>query len=145
MLMEAGLRPEMNQIEIHPYFKQDELIQFCRDNDILVTAYSPLGSRHLMTNEESIAKNPVILEIAQKQNCTPAQAVLAWGINRGVCVIPKSVNADRIKENFGANGVQLDEEDMNKIAALNRNLRNAKGLYAVLPGGPYTYENLWDE
>ena len=145
MLMEAGLRPEMNQIEIHPYFKQDELIQFCRDNDILVTAYSPLGSRHLMTNEESIAKNPVILEIAQKQNCTPAQAVLAWGMNRGVCVIPKSVNADRIKENFGANGVQLDEEDMNKIAALNRNLRNAKGLYAVLPGGPYTYENLWDE
>ena len=145
MLIESGLKPEMNQIEIHPYFKQDELIQFCRDNDILVTAYSPLGSRHLMTNEESITKNSVILEIAQKHNCTPAQAVLAWGMNRGVCVIPKSVNAERIRENFGANGVQLDDDDMSHIATLNRNLRNAKGLYAVIPGGPYTYESLWDE
>ncbi len=144
-LISTGETPEMNQIEIHPYFQQDELIEFCKDNGILVTAYSPLGSRHLMKNEESITKNPVVLEIAEKHNSTPAQVILAWGMQRGTIVIPKSVNNERIKENFGANSVQLDEEDMRKIAALNKNLRNAKGLYAVLPGGPYTYENLWDE
>ena len=144
-LMANGEKPEMNQIEIHPYFQQDELIQFCKYNGILVTAYSPLGSRHLMKKEESITKNSVVLEIAQKHNSTPAQVVLAWGIERGTIVIPKSVNAERIKENFGANNVQLDEEDMRKMALLNKNQRNATALYAVFPDGPYTYENIWDK
>lgn len=144
-LIASGEKPEMNQIEIHPYFQQDELIQFCKVNEILVTAYSPLGSRHLMTNEESIAKNSVIVDIAKKHSCSPAQVILAWGMQRDVIVIPKSVNSERIKENFGAVSVNLDSEDMDKITSLNRNLRNAKGLYAVLPGGPYTYENIWDE
>lgn len=144
-LMIADEKPEMNQIEIHPYFQQDELIGFCQENGILVTAYSPLGSRHLMVDNESIVKNSVILKIAQKHNCTPAQVILAWGMQRNTIVIPKSVNAGRIKENFGANNVLLDKEDMDKIGRLNRNHRNAKGLYAVFPGGPYTYEGIWEE
>lgn len=144
-LMTAQEKPEMNQVEIHPYFQQDELIQFCKDNNVLVTAYSPLGSRHLMKNEDSIVTNPIVQEIAQKHNSTPAQVILAWGMQRETIVIPKSVNAKRINENFGANSVALDDDDMKKMKGLNRNLRNAKAFYAVFPGGPYTYENIWDE
>ena len=141
----SAVKPEVNQVEVHPYFQQDKLIAFCKENNILVTAYSPLGSRHMMQSEESITKNPVVQKIAEKHNCTEAQVILAWGMERNTAVIPKSVNTERIRENFGSLQVKLDESDMSELAKLNRNLRNAKGLYAVVPHGPYTYKNLWDE
>lgn len=144
-LIATGKKPEMNQVEIHPYFQQEELVAFCRENDIMVTAYSPLGSRHLMKNEDSITKNPIILEIADKYQCTPAQVILAWNLKRGIIVIPKSVNAERIVENFGATSIELDEQDMNKIKTLDRNVRNATGMFAVHPGGAYTYKSIWEE
>ncbi len=141
----AVIQPEVNQVEVHPYFQQNELIDFCQANEILVTAYSPLGSRHIVNSDDSITKNPVVGEIAHKHNCTGAQVVLAWGMQRNLSVIPKSVNAERIRENFGSVYVKPDEADMVKLAELNRNQRNSKGLYAVVPRGPYTYKNIWDE
>ena len=124
--------------------KLNELIDFCKSQNIIVTAYSPLGSRHLMKSDETMTKNPVIVNIAQKYNCTEAQLILAWGMQRGTAVIPKSVNTERIHENYRSLQVQLDESDMSELAKLNRNSRNAKGLFAVIPGGPYTYESIWD-
>lgn len=141
----ASVQPEVNQVEIHPYFQQQPMVDFCQENGILVTAYSPLGSRHLMQTENTITQNPVVLEIARKHHCTAAQVILAWGIERNTVVIPKSVNAERISENIGAKNVRLDAGDMNAIQQLDRNLRNAKGLFAVMPGGPYTYESLWEK
>ncbi|NLO72142.1 MAG: aldo/keto reductase [Porphyromonadaceae bacterium] len=144
-LMATGLKPEMNQIEIHPYLQQDELVDFCFENGIMVTAYSPLGSRHLMSKDDSIANNPVIREIASKHDCKATQVMLAWNMRRGIIVIPKSVNPERINENFGANSVELDEDDIQKIKTINRNQRNATAAYAVFPGGPYTFESIWEE
>lgn len=144
LIENSTIKPEVNQVESHPYFQQDELIDFCKSQNIIVTAYSPLGSRHLMKSDETMTKNPVIVNIAQKYNCTEAQLILAWGMQRGTAVIPKSVNTERIHENYRSLQVQLDESDMSELAKLNRNSRNAKGLFAVIPGGPYTYESIWD-
>ena len=71
--------------------------------------------------------------------------MLAWGMQRGSAVIPKSVNPERIKENFAALNMLLDAEDMITLTTLDKNMRIAKGLFAVLPDGPYTYEGIWEK
>jgi len=142
---QSETKPEVNQVEIHPFFTQEKMLRYCRENDIIVTAYSPLGSRHLIKTNESITQQQIIIRLAEKYNCTPAQIILSWGMARGYAVIPKSVNADRIIENIGALSVQLTDSEVKLISSMNRNQRIAKGLYAVLPGGCYTYANLWDE
>lgn len=145
LMDKTGVAPEMNQVEMHPFFQQKDLLQFCADNGILTTAYSPLGSRHLIHTENSVTNMPEVIRIALKHNCTTAHVVLAWGMQRGTVVIPKSVNADRIAENFGATSLQLTESDMSSLARLDKNLRMSKGTYAVLEGGCYTNESIWEQ
>jgi len=136
--------PEVNQVELHPYFQQPELLAFCKQQNILVTAFSPLGSRHLIAGDESITNNIIVISIAAKHNCTPSQVLLAWGMKRGTVVIPKSVHSDRIRDNFNSTLVELDSADMIAMSNIDKKMRLAKGLYAVLPGGCYTLENIWD-
>ncbi len=140
----SEIKPEVNQVELHPYFQQNELVEYCQQNEILVTAYSPLGSRHLIKTDEGIQLENSIRDIAAKHKCIETQVLLAWGMQRKTSVIPKSVNAQRIIENFKATKVELDTEDMHLIANLERNQRMAKGLFAVFPGGSYTYDNIWE-
>ena len=77
----------MNQVEVHPFLQQDELIDFCKSQDIMVTAYAPLGSFDRpdimkMKDEPILIKNPLVLDIAEKHNITPAGVLLAWGLSR---------------------------------------------------------------
>lgn len=144
LMASAKVKPEVNQIELHPYFQQNDLVQFCQHNNILVTAFSPLGSRRLINDEDSIARNPTILRIAEKHSCLPTEVILAWGMMRGTAVIPKSVNPTRIRDNYESVYVNLDDQDMVDISKIDRNYRVAKGLYCVMPNGYYTYENLWE-
>ena len=139
----AEIKPEVNQIELHPYFQQNEIIEFSQKNKILLTAYSPLGSSHLVHSDTSIISEKLIIEIAEKYSCSPTQVVLAWGMQRGTAVIPKSVNLLRIQENFRSLNIALEMEEMLKINKLERGMRIANGLYVVLPGGCYSYENIW--
>ena len=145
LIKSAAIRPELNQIELHPYLQQTDLVDFCHNNGILVTAYSPLGSRHLVHSEDGMTHEKLIVEMAGNHKCSPAQVLLAWGMNRDVAVIPKSVNKIRILENFNSLNVKLDGDDMLKINSLECNKRVARGLFCVLPGGYYTYENIWNE
>ena len=145
LMQHANIQPEVNQIELHPYFQQPELVQFCQANWMIVTAYSPLGSRHLINGEDSITNNGTVLKIAEKHACLPTQVLLAWGMMRGTAVIPKSVNPARIAENFESTSVVLDELDMEALAKIDRNSRLAKGLYSVFPGGCYSLESIWNE
>jgi alcohol dehydrogenase (NADP+) len=145
LINEAGIKPELNQVELHPYFQQPELIDFCHINEILVTAYSPLGSRHLVQSEAGLTREKNIVEISLKYSCSPAQVLLAWGMARGIAVIPKSVHPIRIQENFESLNIQLSDEDIKQINSLECNLRIAKGLFCVIPGGPYTLRNIWNE
>ncbi|MEI7503778.1 MAG: aldo/keto reductase [Paludibacter sp.] len=141
----AVVKPEVNQVELHPYFQQLELVEFCKFNGILVTAYSPLGSRHLMNSEAGLTQEKLILEIAKKHSCTVAQVLLAWGMQRGTIVIPKSIHFERIKENFESIYVNMNSTEIAEIDILERNLRMAKGAYCVLPNGCYTLKSIWEE
>ncbi len=141
----TGIKPEMNQVEMHPYLQQNDLLKYCTDNNILVTAYSPLGSRHLVKTDAGIQHEPIVKEIAAKHKCSETQVLLAWGMQRGTAVIPKSVTTSRIIDNYSALNVKLDNTDMMQIATLEKGQRNSKALYAVLPDGPYTYENIWND
>lgn len=126
-LIEKGeVAPAVNQVENHPLLQQNELIDFCHKNDIAVTAYSPLGSQHHESGE-SVLENQVIKEIAERLKVTPAQVVLAWQMQRGVTVIPKSVHESRLKENFAAQAIVLDDADMAQIAALDKGYRFING------------------
>ncbi len=144
LIENTGIVPEVNQVELHPYFQQKQLLEYCQNEHILVTAYSPLGSRHLVKTDTGIQYEPSVKEIAEKHNCTETQILLAWGINRGTSVIPKSVTPERISNNYKAKYVALDDDDMKKLEKLDKNQRNSKGLFAVKPGGYYTYENIWE-
>ncbi len=147
---EAKHKPEMNQVELHPLLQQNTLFDFCKQHNIHLTAYSPLGSkdRHpslKMADEPSLFENPVIVSIATKNKCTTAQVLIQWAIQRGTAVIPKSINPARLQENFDAQSVNLTAADMQEIAALDRHYRFLNGENWTLNGSPYTLDNLWDE
>lgn len=79
----------MNQIEAHPYLPQDELAAYCKEKNIHITAYSPLGNNSMGVTR--LTEVPVVKEIADKIGATTAQVLVAWGAYRGYSVVPKSV------------------------------------------------------
>lgn len=134
LLEQASVLPAVNQVECHPLLQQKELIDFCQKNNIAVTAYSPLGSQH-NAGGHGVLDNAVVQEMAKRLKVTPAQLVLAWMMQRGVIVIPKSVHQERIRENFASLAVELDEADMEKIAVLDEGHRFVDG--SVFEKGDY--------
>jgi 2,5-diketo-D-gluconate reductase A len=114
---QSDIPPAANQIEVHPYLTQDELRQFCAEHQIAVEAWSPLA------RGGELLREPVIMQIASATGKTPAQVVLRWHIQRGDIVFPKSVNPDRIRENFDIFDFELADADMAAISALSRNQR----------------------
>ena len=146
----ARVKPEMNQIELHPYLQQSAMLDFCQQQGVHLTAYSPLGSADRPANlkaedEPILMQDATIGAIAQRHGVTPAQVLISWAIHRGTAVIPKSVNPARIAQNLAAAEVTLTPEDMSAIANLDRHRRYVDGTFWVIEGGPYTLTNLWDE
>lgn len=146
----ARIQPEANQVELHPYLQQRELVDYCRDHGIVVTAYSPLGSPDrppaLRRDDEPVLlEDPVVAEIAGRIDATPAQVLIRWAIERGTSVIPKSVNESRLRQNLEAAELRLDEGDMQRIAELDRHRRYIAGDTWASEGSPYTVASLWDE
>ena len=148
LLDTADHPPEMNQIELHPYLQQTDMVEFARENDVHLTAYSPLGSKDrpagMKSDDEPILlDDPTIAEIADAHDATPAQVLIRWAIHRGTAVIPKSVDAGRIKENLAAADVHLTDADMEQIATLDRQRRYVDGEFWAMEGSPYTLEQIW--
>ena len=146
----ANVLPEVNQVELHPYLQQGSLVGYCQEHDILVTAYSPLGSKDRpesmqKTGEPTLLEDPTILTIAKNHQATAAQVLIQWALARGTSVIPKSVNPARLRENFDAMSLQLTESELQKIAALDRHRRYVLGDFWTTEGSPYTLQSLWDE
>ncbi len=113
---ETTIVPAVNQIEIHPYFTQDDLRAFDREHGIATEAWSPLA-------QGQVLDDPTIVRIAERLSRTPAQVTLRWHIQRGEIVFPKSTTPKRIAENFALFDFELADEDMAAITALHRNGR----------------------
>lgn len=110
----TGVVPVLNQIELNPYFAQNDLREANRERGVLSQAWAPLH------RGKGLFDDPIIREIAERLEATPAQVVLAWHRALGTIAIPKSVTPSRIRENFGALNVRLTPEDLAAIAALDR-------------------------
>lgn len=127
---ETGVRPVVNQIEMHPYFPQEEQLAYHRENGIITEAWSPLGKGSQLLSE------PVLTEIAAARGISPAQAVLAWHVARGVVAIPKAASAEHQSANLAASEVGLGADEVAAITALGR----ADGR--LFDADPRTHEEL---
>ncbi len=148
IMADAQIAPEMNQVELHPYLAQNELLQFCKQNNIHVTAYSPLGSkdrpdRLKEENEPVLLEDGVLKEIANNHGASSAQILISWAISRDTAVIPKSVNPGRIKENFDAQNIELTDKEIEMIKGLDKNRRYVSGSFWTTKGSPYSMSDLW--
>ncbi|CAB3411279.1 unnamed protein product [Caenorhabditis bovis] len=123
----ASVKPSVLQIEMHPFFNQEKLRKFCAQKNIAVTAYSPLGNPgsafFRKSGDPDVLSNEVIAEIAKKHGKTNAQVVLRWFIEHGVIVIPKSTSEARIKQNINIFDFKLNDDEIKKIDAQNKNWR----------------------
>ncbi|XP_023205912.1 3-oxo-5-beta-steroid 4-dehydrogenase-like isoform X2 [Xiphophorus maculatus] len=134
ILNKPGLKhkPVINQVECHPYFTQPKLREYCREKNIVIVGYSPLGTNRdpSWVNLECppMLEDKLLTSIAQKYKKTTAQVCLRFNMQRGVVVIPKSFNLDRIKDNFQVFDFSLSEEEIKAIEGLNKNIR-----FVVLP------------
>lgn len=150
MLDYASIRPSVNQVEGHPYLAQTELLGWCKRNHVVVTAYSPLGSPDRpemlqVKGEPTLLDDPRVAHIAEAYEATPGQVLIAWGLKRGTAVIPKSSNPERLKQNFAAAKLQLDDGDMQTLDSMDRGFRFIDGSFWTAEGSPYTLADLWDE
>lgn len=112
----SSVRPMVNQVETHPFNQQVAAKKYKDKYGVQIEAWAPFGE-----GRGGLFENPVLAEIAQKHKKTTAQVMLRWHIQRGVVVIPKSTHYERMKENLNVFDFMLDEEDMAKIAALDKN------------------------
>lgn len=111
---ETGVRPVVNQIELHPYFPQEEQLAYHLEHGIITEAWSPLG------RAKALLEEPVIVEVAAAHDISPAQAVLAWHVARESVAIPKASSLEHQRANFAAASVVLEDAEVAAITALGR-------------------------
>ncbi|MBE6574256.1 MAG: aldo/keto reductase [Ruminococcaceae bacterium] len=110
-LMKTEIKPMVNQIEYHPGQTQNETVEYCKRNGIVVEAWSPLGTGRMLTNE-------TLIEIAKKYNVSVAQLCIRFCLQNGVLPLPKSVTPSRIKENADVFSFEISAADMAEINAM---------------------------
>lgn len=130
LLRYAKIRPATLQIEHHPYLVQPTLLKLAESEDIAVTAYSSFGPQSFIELDWQKAhdtpvlfEHKVITDLATKYKKTPAQVLLRWSTQRGLAVIPKSNNPERLKQNLEVTGFDLEKSELESISALDRHLR----------------------
>jgi 2,5-diketo-D-gluconate reductase A len=105
--------PAVNQVEVHPYFANEEVRAYCHERGIAIEAWSPIAQGKVLSDE-------AISRIAAAHGTTPAQVVLRWHIQRGDIVIPKSVSPERMRSNFEIFDFNLDSDEMTAITGRDR-------------------------
>lgn len=116
-LPKISIMPALVQNEIHPYYQDSDVIEYIQSLGIAVQGWYPLGGRG---HQRELLNDKVLKDIAQKYNKSVAQIILRWNLQREVIVIPGSSNRDHIIENTEIYDFELSDEDMKKIAELNR-------------------------
>ncbi len=116
LLSNSELKPVINQVELHPRLSQPELREYCKENEIVVEAWSPIARGRILDE-------PVLKDIAKKHRMSTAQVILRWHLQNDVVIIPKSVTPSRLKENIDLYDFELSAEEMMQVDTLNRNER----------------------
>ncbi len=119
LFVECEVRPVLNQVELHPWFPQDELRAFHAEHQVVTEAYSPLGQGR------GVLEEPVLAEIGRAHGVGPAQVVLRWHLQLGNVTIPKSVTPERIRSNLDVFGFELSTGEMGQVSGLDRGARLA--------------------
>lgn len=127
LMQKAEILPAVNQVELHPYFQQVAMREFCKGNDIAVESWSPLGGPggggSRKNDVTPLLEHPVIAKIGDKYNKTTAQVIIRWHLQNDLIVIPKSVHEERIVQNIDVFDFELTEEDMSAINSLETGVR----------------------
>lgn len=124
LLSYARVSPAVNQIELHPYLQQTRLVNFCQQQGIVVTAYSPLGTPgNAKATEPQLLQDKTVAAIAEQHGKTPAQVVLRWAVERGTVVIPKSTRPERLRENIEIFDFALTSANKKALTELERHYR----------------------
>ena len=129
VLKEFDVKPQVIQVECHPFFPQNELRKITEKEDMRIMSWYPLGGKG-RTGE--LLNNPIVVKLAEKYNKSAAQIVLKWHTQMGFIVIPGSKNADHIKANIDIYDFTLTDEDMKEMAKLNKNERRYVRTEAAL-------------
>ncbi|TMW86335.1 hypothetical protein EJD97_021532 [Solanum chilense] len=138
----AEIMPSVCQMEMHPGWRNEKMLEACKKNNIHVTAYSPLGSR-----EVDLIHHPVVERVAGKLNKTAGQVLVRWAIQRGTSTIPKSDHSERIKENIKVFSWEIPEQDFQAICDIPDQMRVLDGeeLFVNKSDGPYkSVSDIWD-
>lgn len=143
MLKWCKIPPAVNQVEIHPYNSQEQLVSFCKWKGITLTGFSPLGAKSYSwldgDVQAALLDDPVLKGIADKHKQTPAAICIRWQVQRGLTVVPKSCNPGRMAANLDMFGFELSDDDMKAVAALNKGRRyNDPGDFCKGMGLPET-------
>jgi diketogulonate reductase-like aldo/keto reductase len=143
LLSQVDVVPAVNQIEVHPYFSQPGLRRLMAKRGIATQAWSPIGGVYAYgPKNTSVLEDAVVVALAAKYGKTPAQVVLRWHIEHGVCAIPKSVKPHRIAENIDVFDFQLSSDDLAAIDALDTGVRGGPDPAGISPATyPYKVEN----
>jgi diketogulonate reductase-like aldo/keto reductase len=147
LLRDARIKPAVNEMELHPHFQQPELFQYVVENGIQAIGYCPIGSpgrpeRDRTPEDTAPTEDPVILNIARRHGIHPAVVCIKWAVQRGQTPIPFSIHNYRVNL-AGAASDPLTKEEMQEIAAIDRNCRLIKGQVFLWKEGQ-TWEDLWD-
>lgn len=118
ILTKFETKPQVIQVEAHPYYTQDELRKTLDKYDIKLMSWYPIGHGDKKLIEENIFK-----ELGEKYNKTPVQIILRWHIQMGFIVIPGSKNVEHIKDNLDILDFELTKDEMNEISKINKNVR----------------------
>ena len=150
LLAECTIRPAVNQIEAHPFWRNDRLIEWCAQRGIHVTAYSPLGS----PDSESMLRrapgpklleDPTVKAVAERVGKSPGQVLIRWALQHGTSVLPKSVSEARIAQNLDVHSWEIPEQDYKALCGLGTQTKMVDGSFFLSRGGPYkTLDDLWD-
>ena len=111
ILEDCTVRPAVDQIEYHPGYSQEAVLQYCKERDILVQAWSPIGRQRVLTE-------PLVQELAGKYGVSPAKICLKFAVQRGIIPLPKSSSMERMKENLDLWSFEMDEEDIWRLATM---------------------------
>jgi diketogulonate reductase-like aldo/keto reductase len=149
LLRDAEIRPEVNEMELHPHFQQPEFIEFLRSEEIQPIAFSPIGSpqrpeRDRTLDDSSPTEDPVIVRIAKRLNAHPAVICIKWAVQQGQIPIPFSVKRSNLLANLhGLTTERLTDEEMAEISSIDRRCRLIKGQVFLWKENQ-NWEDLWD-